>query len=299
MCLPAKTQMTADVNRVLRDVVLPSTLPLLLSVGEQAHESIGNGTLFEAEGRHFVVTALHVIKQDENDLSGPEIEISDIAFPQSRSTNVGLWTLGKAHVWRPALRDVDVVVLELFDPAVIRMLRANWCFLTLDRVGNWAGFDRLLVAGSPRSLLTPTTGPNGLHISQRYLAIFTDELAPAPVVPVPAPNNWDRFLLLTDDGDLIGQMPDVYSLPPYTATTQQIPHLNGISGCAIWGYREPGEFMASLRDRLVVVGVECAAYKGHWIRGVHWDAVKDIMADPAFGLRNPPWPRPAAPATAS
>jgi hypothetical protein len=119
MELQAKTTLTEDVHKALASVV-HSTLPLLLADGDNVNEVLGNGTLFTAEGRVFIVTAFHVIKTESEDLGSPNIDFGDVFFPTSLGDRVTLRSLGSVHVWRVDRLDVDVAVLEVLSEGTRR-----------------------------------------------------------------------------------------------------------------------------------------------------------------------------------
>src|SRR5271166_4055384 len=169
-----------------------ATLPLLLADGNGVKEVLGNGTLFEAEGRLFIVTALHIVKTNKNDLASPNVDLGDVALPEAPDRRVTLWTLGNLRVWPSVLPDVDVVVLDVLSDGARRALRTNWRPLALRRAGRWLSGARFVLAGTPTELTRPEDAATGQHIVQRPLAIVTDELASAPEAAAP----WDRFLLL-------------------------------------------------------------------------------------------------------
>lgn len=284
-----KTTLDGTLLEALSTITL-ATLPLLLAEGDDVKEVLGNGTLFEAEGRLFVVTALHIVKTNKDDLTSSNVDFGDVAFPDAPGDRVPLWTMGNVRVWPPVFPDIDVVVLEVMGDRARCALRTKWRPLALRRAGRWLAGARFVLAGTPTELTRSEGLATGQHVVQRPLAIFTDELAEVPKVDAPSPRGWDRFLLLERNGDFLREEPDVYSLPAETGTIEEVPELRGLSGAAIWCYSVPKEsgLLIAGRDRLAPVAVECSVLAGKWIRGTDWDAVQAIMRAPGFGLAEPP-----------
>jgi hypothetical protein len=261
---PLAVHASEAVNRFILRVSLP-----LLSDGTQSPKILGTGTLFRIDGRVFLVTAAHLLKEDPEDSSSNDIDFTAIAFP-SRPIAATLQTLGSFEVIRPAPQsNIDVVVLELKTPETIAILERGWDFLNFDNTGMGVRGTRFILSG----YLFEGVRFDGTNIGQAMLTLTTDFLDYVPAVTDPAPSV-DQFYYLEDQGTLID------------GTTRRIPHLKGLSGASIWSYVAPSP--PALWDpstALHVVAVQSSAKRGHWFRGVDWAAVREIFRDPKVGLK--------------
>ena len=126
--------------------VVEATVPLLAD----GPTVLGTGTLFTHEGRHFVVTAAHILKVDHNNPDSDDIDLTGIAVPNGRS-RATIFTLGSFTVHRPAPPSrVDVAVLELLDADSIAKLKRGWSFLGFDAAGPFPTGARFISQGFRR-----------------------------------------------------------------------------------------------------------------------------------------------------
>lgn len=108
----------------------------------------GTGTLFEIEGRQYVLTASHVC--DEGDLT--------TLFIPARGDLGDRIPCSSGRVTRPKDRDdVDVASIELSDVAVFGLIERGYRFVTLDRVDLRGPADPAYIMGYPKKNY-PTTG---------------------------------------------------------------------------------------------------------------------------------------------
>jgi hypothetical protein len=264
-------RMTEKETEAVNGFILRVTLPLLIDA-QPSPKILGTGTLFQAEGRAFLVTAAHILKTNPDDLESDDIEFTAIAIP-SRPVNATLQTLGTFDVLRPKPPSkVDVAVLELKTSETIEMLRTGWGFLEFDRVGPASTSDRFILSG----YLLEGARFDGINVGQAMLALRTDRLDYTPDVGDPDPTA-DQFYYLQSDGELID------------GSKRTIPGLKGLSGASIWSYTDLRTSpLWEPSKALHVVAVQSTYKRGTWFRGVDWAAVKTILRRPEVGLRNPP-----------
>jgi len=273
--------------------ILKVSLPLLTDASERM-AVLGTGTLFHINERYFIVTAAHILKEDPDDFSSPDIDLSAIAYPSrlqdapssalhpavSNKLRPGAFkslrpaplnTLGPFEVFRLKMPcKTDVAVLELKSSSTIAVLKEGWGFLTLRNVGappdDCTDF---ILAGY---LFEGATFKAEI-VTQRVFSLQTNLLDYLPEVEFPEPGI-DQFYYLPENLEA--------GNPP-----QKVTSLNGLSGASIWAYvdfpHNNALWDASLALR--VVGVQSSAKMGHWFRGFDWAAVKSILGNDDLGLR--------------
>jgi hypothetical protein len=147
-------QKDTAITRYLHSVTIP-----LLGDSPEAPIILGTGTLFCHEARHFIVTAAHILKADEDDLASADIDMKTVSIPTGRYKG-GLVTLGSINVFRPNSGDeIDVCVIELTTADVVSALRVEWNFLDFAQVAP----------------MTPGGHPFDLAASSRCLPTAADE----------------------------------------------------------------------------------------------------------------------------
>jgi hypothetical protein len=257
-------------SQAIHSFILRVTLPLLKESGE-VPEILGTATLFRTGDRVFLVTAAHILKEDENDLSSADIDLTSIAFP-SGPTNASLHTLGAIEVYRaPPEENIDVAVLEVKSPEIIEMIEKGWGFLKFDQVAQREEGNRFILSG----FLVEGVRWDGRNVGQAMLTLATDPLHYIPDVSHPAPTV-DQFYYLQKDGELAD------------GSSRPIPNLKGLSGASIWSYAHSTSPFWDPSKALRVVAVQSTAKRGEWFRGVDWAAVNAILASPVVGLEHPP-----------
>jgi hypothetical protein len=123
----------------IHEFFLRVTLPIVIAEGDQ-FGIIATATLFSIADKSFLITAGHILDT---------YEPGRWAFPTHPRKGT-IHTIGAAEYVRPSEPELDICIIELKDPEVIRILRANWRFLTLDNV--WLpdlSADAVLLAGYP------------------------------------------------------------------------------------------------------------------------------------------------------
>ena len=265
-------QQDALVSRYVVEV----TIPLLADnpkLDEQGPIVLGTGTLFAHGGRHFIVTAAHILKKDQQDPASEDIDLEAIAFPSGRS-DATMLTLGSFVVHRPeSTSHIDVVVLELKDEESIAALKTGWRFLGFGAVADFPFNARFILSGFPLE----GASWDGNNVGQNFLMLSTDPLHYIPEVDYPEPSV-DRFFYLERQGQMLD------------GTLRDIPRLQGLSGASLWAYSEPDGFW-SPSAALKVVAVQSSAKHGDWIRSVDWAAVRYIFNKPELGFNDPPFPK--------
>jgi hypothetical protein len=237
-----------------------ATVPLLLREGDLAGIQ-GTGTLFEIEGRHYIVTAQHVIAG-----------MASLAVPVADHESIR-WlavdqTASNAHA--------DVAVIRLGAPMVDE-LRGSRDFLTLDHVS----FEpmpegcQFLVYGYPKKAFRQ----DGLKIFSRPMGYLTLE-HPGPIDPAfPYDPPYDPALeFMLEYGSRAKNL--------QTGETEEAPPpsgFEGVSGCSVWGIPDPAAPTAdaiwSPRTAAKIVAIQVSVLRHEWIRCRRWCAVTKLIAE--------------------
>jgi uncharacterized protein (DUF4415 family) len=265
------TPLELEEDRLLSEFRLKVTIPLLRDTGVDCPEILGTGTLVTHEDRYFIVTADHIFREDVDDASSPLIPMADVAVPE-RPVRAELRTLGSHHIYRltpPVL--ADVIVLEVVEPATIKMLKSGWGFLTAGQVDLPRSDDRFVISGF---MIDSASFTNNI-VHQAMLNLETDFLHDTPAVKEPAPG-YDLFFYLANEGAMID------------GSRRPITTLQGLSGGPIWALRRPAAGIWAASKMLKLVAVQSSEMKRKWSRGVHWNAVLAILRQPELAFTSPP-----------
>lgn len=152
------------------------TIPLLYE-GDGSTFLRGTGTLFEIDGRPFVVTARHLFDKDDDEAEAPDP--TRFAFPEHPFKG-GLHTFGDFGLFRPTEKHIDIAVMELRCAATITKLRSSWQFLSLANVASPSRVTEdgaFFLAGYPAAL----TKPGGDWLRGALVTAYTQRLPEIPV----------------------------------------------------------------------------------------------------------------------
>jgi len=225
---------------------------------------IGTGTLFVVGERHFVVTAGHVIKDNE-----PHFPAGVCGFAVGGLDEVGTRlhpVLLNGDVYRfEDPQDVAVIALDSDSAAGLtgrRFLRLTDVVLEPQTVGfGW-------VVGYPNEYIREVAGVGKGFDPMTLGSVFRGD-DPGTIANFDPTFNFlvdaDRSQLVTMDGS------EPASLPHF---------LNGISGCAVWqtwwpGVDRPGAWTS---QRVRIVGVQTGYYrKPQFVKATKWGYVANII----------------------
>lgn len=263
----------------LNNYRLKFTLPIFTDPPGK-FDLLGTGTLFEHEGRSFIVTADHIFRVDPNDPNSPLIDMTTVAVPvEPRAAGSGvaaIVTLGDHTVWRitpPVM--LDVIVLELLDAEVIATLKRGWAFLPFSQAEPpRPDDDRFVITGFMQQGIKVKDGV----VSQAMLNLETDYLHYIPALSNLAPA-YDLFFHLQADCATVD------------GSQRTLQTLKGVSGGPIWAVRDlaPTDLWhPSKAMKIVATQSAERASDVTWSRGFRWDAVLEILRQPKLGFGAPP-----------
>lgn len=260
----------------IKRAVHQASLPLLalvpdLSKGGGFHVkcAVGTGVMIEIEDRLFLLTARHVVEAYPAD---------KLWFPPSPGAN--LETFGTVSTFYDQTNPGrDTVVVELHDTGLADKIRSAgyWKILTIENIAASKSYDRSgtrLLSGYPSEL----GYENQVGFAQTPLVLSTKVLEPDPTpssISVPCPDT-DMFFVFDNE------LED-------TATSEIVvpPKLQGMSGCGIWLLLPRTETdLWEPWQSLYLIGTQRSVLPRHWIRGVSWRAIADILQSNDVGLSN-------------
>jgi hypothetical protein len=237
----------------IREYMTRAALPIIVQRGDTVET--GTGTIFRLSDRYYVVTADHVLDDDD---------LEHVASPLGRQ-NAQIMTWGEvARLNYKSEYDLDLTSIELKTPEMIAALSQSYKVLTLDQVGLPSEDAQHWVVGFPSELASATS----VAINQTPFRILTKMLAETPEVPAnakPSDPRFDLFFALDRDGTLDD------------GSTAPVPDLDGVSGASIW---EVSDYQGPVRTpgkALKVIGVQKAAMPGSYIRATRWELVVPLL----------------------
>lgn len=232
-----------------------TAVPLFRAIGDDA-DHLGTGTFIAVEDKCILLTARHNL-----DNCKPE-DVAIAASPEGP----GLHTLGRCVIHKPIDlpdTDIDIVAIEILEHETIDIVKAGWRLVDIATGDNANASDEIVLVGYPSATFSRAE----IGIVGSPIAITTNLLKNVPPdARRPVSATLDLFLGLPSTGiDAKG-------------ATATVPSIRGMSGSAIWQYREPAESDLWSPDRaLRLVGVQCAALQGRYIRGKSWAFVSKML----------------------
>jgi hypothetical protein len=252
--LPEKEQFAFE---ALHSYATLSTVPIV-GEGNEGLSLEGTGTLFEAEGKHFLVTADHATKLLCEGNAGIPLE------PRESE----LWTPGPGQY--TCSKKFDVGVFRIDHASTVDNLRKAWRFLSLKNVyfGDIPRDVHFLLYGFPSCLAKMDKDtlrtPPASFVTTAYegeLEGFSD----------PYDSKVDLMLTHKLEGESAKD-----------GSPTSVPDLKGVSGCSVWCVPPTdgaGNDIWSVEKHTKIVAIETSRLRGKWIRCRRWFVVKKIMDD--------------------
>jgi len=225
--------------------------------------TVGTGTLFHHLGRHFVVTARHVVEA----LTALPAMDAHWAIPDAVAGG-NLWFVGTRTyvVIKGDVDDLDIGVIELGSPELVEEVSRRRRFLEIGEIeeeGPWNG-DAVLIYGYPR-----VRCEDKVHrfVAGRFIGVsvpYQGTLTPGETAYNPR-----HHILLNGGKDTMNGL----GLP------SQAPELDGVSGSPIWSvpWDDPAKLVHVERQQLRAAGVFTTA-KRDWLKGTKWKIVRAVVA---------------------
>ena len=248
-------QLSSNEATAIERFALNATMPILIDVGGTTHLQ-ATGTLFEIEGRVFVVTARHIF-DDVPDLT-------TLAYPEN-PVKGGLYTLGSFEVLKPKEEHIDVAAIELKTPETISNLRAAWQFLSIKNVAPASSETEdgtFFLSGYPVSLAQSSHS----WVKGAFVTAYTQRL---PTVPkeakAPVSPELDIFFEYGHEAtSLSGQ-------------AVKTPKLPGTSGASVWKLMPVINKVWTPEAATRVVGIQSTYFHSNYFRAKNWWAVAKVL----------------------
>jgi hypothetical protein len=236
-----------------------AAVPLFRAISEDA-DHLATGTFVAVGGKLVLLTARHILER-----SAPE----HIAIAKSPEGSE-LRTLGNLLIHKPIdlpHTDIDILVIEIQDQDTIDIIKAGWRVVPMSIGDNVDASGEVVLIGFPSA----TLNRKEMQITGRPNGIITALMGDTPVDSTPVANAaLDLFLQLPRQAIAIDGA--VINIPP----------IGGMSGCAIWQFREIADGELWSPDRaLRLVGIQSSAKPGSYLRGKHWAYIRHILENVA------------------
>lgn len=248
-------QLSVEEASAIERFALNVTIPILIDIGGRT-ALLATGTLFEIDGRVFIITARHIF----DDIP----DLTKLAYPDSPIKG-GLHTLGSFEIFKPKEEHIDVAAVELRTPKTLNNLCAAWQLLTLNNVAapsSDLSDGAFFLSGYPASLTKEAEG----WLKGTFATAYTQRLPDVPKeAAAPVFENLDLFFEYGHDAISITGKP--------VAT----PELPGVSGASVWELKPPSEGMWTPEKLTRVVGIQSAYVHSKYFRAKNWLAVAQVL----------------------
>jgi|SRR5215471_2119072 len=234
---------TAAIKEFLRSC----TVPLVCEVGDKL-ALMGTGTFFRLEGHLWLVTAAHVIPDEQN--------LRELAVPMRTAGQ--FLTLGNCILYRPNNPNLDVAMVLVQDTAFEQLVPQNWRVLVESNISRFdpAG-STYMIAGYPRETLSKKE----MNWLDSFTRIYTN----------PYPGG-------ADDADhSMFRLTYSRSATDHSGKISRTPSLEGMSGASVWSVTDrPGELWTA-DNVLKVVAVQVSFKHSDYIAAEWWTLVREVL----------------------
>jgi hypothetical protein len=236
----------------VKQFMLKVTVPIFCDT-RNGVDHVATGTLFEIDGKCFLVTARHVFDSQE-------AEHFSIPYnPFSSQLN----TLGRFILHKPDHEAIDIAVLELQEEATIDAVKEGWHLLKPQLAAIAAPTGLFLLCGYPSQGMTLTGGKFEGSLMMVYTARMGD--IPSDADP-PVDGRLDLFFHHSTNATGIDGKPSL------------TPHLGGTSGASIWQYYErPDRPVWMPETSLRIIGIQSSFRKDRFMRAKSWEFVVAML----------------------
>jgi hypothetical protein len=254
------TDLLLEKNRAIMAYVEKSIIPIVCDHtqdGKRTAGTCGTGSLFEFDGKYFLLTASHLFDAVN--------EVKDwIGIPVAQR-NSEIYTLDKCVLSRPDTAQerekYDIAILRL-DDSIAKEMKRSYKFLTYANVDRVRYNEQFYVSGFPftfSKLFVETNQVVGIPF--RFMSRHKS----------PSQEDYRWF------------DPAVHILVEYSETYYENginprpvaapSDLEGISGCSIWNYEDDPKGIWAPETCLKVVGIQTGVRRGSYIKGTKWGYV--------------------------
>jgi len=229
-----------------------------------ANQVIGTGSLFQADGRHFIITAGHLAQ---------DFERYGLRVPSApRGARILVAGPGTITSWNKH----DVAVFEIASPEVAATLKTGWSFLSAGNV--WLNVELrgafFLLFGYP----TAQCGQNDSGIRGSPLPLVT-----SPFLGIPTGLAFDEPY--HEKADFFLEHART-TIDLESGVRSELAPLGGMSGCPLWALRRPdGASDAGAQSSGLwvtgedarIIAIQSGVSPGKWIRCKRWWTVDRVL----------------------
>jgi hypothetical protein len=234
-------------SEVVKEFLRSCTVPLVCEVGDKL-ALMGTGTFFRLEGHLWLVTAAHVIPDEQS--------LRELAVPMRTAGQ--FLTLGNCILYRPNSLNLDVAIVLIQDTAFQQLVPQNWRVLGESNITrfNPAG-STYIIAGYPRE----TLGKKEMNWLDSFTQIYTNPYSGG-----------------ADDADhSMLRLTYSRSASDHSGKLARTPNLEGMSGASVWAItNRPGELWAP-DNVLKVVAVQVSFKHSDYIAAEWWTLVREVF----------------------
>ncbi len=246
-------QFTETEAAAIERFTLSVTVPILYDKGDSA-PVFATGTLFEIDGRFFIITARHVLDNIHDS--------TKLVYPESPLQGQ-LFTLGSIEIYKPKEEHIDIAVMELKNLETIQRLKTNWKFLSLNNVSSpseVSGDGAFFVSGYPQAL----TEADNSRTKSKFVTAYTQRMPSAPAEAKYVIPELDLFFVYEEQAISV------------SGATVSTPELPGVSGASIWELRSTSGIWSPEKVARVV-GIQSAYIHSKYLRATRWWAVAKVL----------------------
>ncbi len=238
-------------QEALEHFLLKVTVPIFCKNPNNV-DHIATGTLFEVNGKYYLVTARHIFDDPQ---------ARDFAIPTSPN-DTEMRRLGHFVLHKWSAEEIDVAVLELQEDATIDAVQKGWMVLNPRHAAIASPQGVFLLCGYPSGFMTVSGQCAGGKLFKGYTARLNE-------IPQDAKRPVDDRLDL-----FFHHATEVHGSPIFS------PHLRGTSGSSVWEYFElAGQSVWTPESSLRIIGIQSSFMNNKFIRAKSWEFVMAILRE--------------------
>jgi hypothetical protein len=241
-------------GQLIGKFVTDVTVPLFLEENSGSFRHLGTGTLFSSRGRHFLITAQHVLEG---------VDVAKTSVPR-RGGKERLRTIGEVGVFRPREPPYDIAIVEFRLPQAVSELSEHNRFLTSENIGRVDAAAPTFLCGYPEVFTRMRAAEAGRLplVTGRPLTVHSTVLNATPdEVTDPSRGGAEIFC--------------AYARKAISENGEQIdaPELEGVSGCGVWQFKKQDGGVWTGGSQIRLVAVQHAYKHDQYFRALTWAVV--------------------------
>ena len=234
-------------TEAVREFLRFCAVPLVREVGENL-ALMGTGTFFCLEGHLWLVTAAHVIPDEQS--------LTKLAVPMRTAGQ--FLTLGNCTLYRPDNLNLDVAIVLIQDAEFQQLVAQNWRVLDESNITRFDPAGSVyIIAGYPLE----TLAEKGMNWIASFTQIYTS----------PYPGG-------ADDADhQMFRLTYSRSASHPSRGLVETPNLEGLSGASVWALTNLTDDLWATDKVLKVVAVQVSFKHSDFIGAEWWTLVREVL----------------------